>query len=176
VWWANDFSLNNGVNGQFRSCQLWSFITVHAQNQSNGLGLYCQVTSWPSKYKKSLLPVCDKPYHKIKENRPNWEELEKLWNYALTNTYFSTMFKQKQNWLAQLFIFLQTKFRIEYKLESLFRLVCHWLSAWKFVNQITDSFIRAVPGKKVLGGEVEQNLKMVVPPTKFYILWYNPYG
>ena len=32
---------------------------------------------------ESILPVCDKPYHKIKENLPHSEELEKLWNYAL---------------------------------------------------------------------------------------------
>jgi len=33
--------------------------------------------------KESLLPDCDKPYHKIKENLPHWEEPENLWNYAL---------------------------------------------------------------------------------------------
>jgi len=31
-----------------------------------------------------MLPVCDKPYHKIKENMPLGEELEHLWNYPLT--------------------------------------------------------------------------------------------
>jgi len=30
--------------------------------------------------KESLLPVFYKPYHKIKENLPHWEELEHLWN------------------------------------------------------------------------------------------------
>jgi len=34
-------------------------------------------------YYESKLPVCDKPYHKIKENMPLGEELEKLWNYPL---------------------------------------------------------------------------------------------
>jgi len=28
--------------------------------------------------KESILPVCDKPLHKSKENLPHWEELEKL--------------------------------------------------------------------------------------------------
>jgi len=31
--------------------------------------------------KESILPVCDKPYHKIKANMPHGEELKKLWNY-----------------------------------------------------------------------------------------------
>ena len=34
--------------------------------------------------KESILPVCDKPFHKIKENMLLGEELEKLWNYPLT--------------------------------------------------------------------------------------------
>ena len=33
--------------------------------------------------KESILPVCDKPYHKIKENMPHAEELENLWNYPV---------------------------------------------------------------------------------------------
>jgi len=33
--------------------------------------------------KESILPVCDKPYHKIKENMPHGEELENLLNYQL---------------------------------------------------------------------------------------------
>ena len=33
--------------------------------------------------KESILPVCDKPYHTVKENLPQWVELEHLWNYAL---------------------------------------------------------------------------------------------
>jgi len=33
--------------------------------------------------KESILPVCDKPYQKIKENMPLGEELENLWNYPL---------------------------------------------------------------------------------------------
>jgi len=38
-------------------------------------------------------------------------------------------------------------------------------------------FLRAVPGKKGVGGEVERNLKMGEPPTQFYLfLWYSPYG
>jgi len=28
-----------------------------------------------------IFPVCDKPYHKIKENTPLGEELEYFWNY-----------------------------------------------------------------------------------------------
>jgi len=31
--------------------------------------------------KESILSVLDQPYHKIKENMPLGEELEKLWNY-----------------------------------------------------------------------------------------------
>jgi len=33
--------------------------------------------------KESILPVCDKPYYKIKENMPFGEEFENLWNYPL---------------------------------------------------------------------------------------------
>jgi len=33
--------------------------------------------------KECILPVCDKPYHKIKENMPLGKELENLWNYPL---------------------------------------------------------------------------------------------
>jgi len=32
--------------------------------------------------KESILPVCDIPYHTIKENLQQWAELEHLWNYA----------------------------------------------------------------------------------------------
>jgi len=48
------FTLKNSqsLNGQFRSCQSWSCITVHDQNYTNKLGLYCQVTSWPSIHKR----------------------------------------------------------------------------------------------------------------------------
>jgi len=35
----------------------------------------------------NVLPVCDKPYHKIKENMPLGDELEKLWNYLLMKQY-----------------------------------------------------------------------------------------
>ena len=34
--------------------------------------------------KECLLSDCGKPYHKIKENLPYWEELEHLLNYALS--------------------------------------------------------------------------------------------
>jgi len=33
--------------------------------------------------KESILPVCDKPYHKIKGNVMLGEELENLWNHPL---------------------------------------------------------------------------------------------
>jgi len=33
--------------------------------------------------KESIHPVCDQPYHKIKEKMPLGEELENLWNYPL---------------------------------------------------------------------------------------------
>jgi len=43
--------------------------------------------------------------------------------------------------------------------------------------QYTISFLgnlfRAVPGKKVLGGGVERNLKMGVPPTQFFSYFYG---
>jgi len=35
------------------------------------------------KTKENILPVCDKPYHNIKENMPLGEGLENLWNYSL---------------------------------------------------------------------------------------------
>jgi len=35
---------------------------------------------------ESILPVCDKPYHKIKENMLLEEELEKWWNYPFFMT------------------------------------------------------------------------------------------
>jgi len=38
--------------------------------------------------KESILPVCDKPYHKIKENMPLGEELKNLWNYPLNVGYY----------------------------------------------------------------------------------------
>ena len=36
---------------------------------------------------ESVLPVCDKPYHKIKENMPLGKELENMWNYPLHQFY-----------------------------------------------------------------------------------------
>jgi len=36
---------------------------------------------------KSLLPVCDKPYHNIKENVPDWEELIFL-RYCIVVAYW----------------------------------------------------------------------------------------
>ena len=42
------------------------------------------IVSWQSDLentKESIPRVCDKPYHKIKENMPLGEEHEKLWNY-----------------------------------------------------------------------------------------------
>jgi len=44
------------------------------------------IVSWQSDLentKESIHPVCDKPYHKIKENMPLGEELENVWNYPL---------------------------------------------------------------------------------------------
>jgi len=40
---------------------------------------------------KSLLPVCDKPYHKFKENLPHLEDLEYLWNYSLFSKHYKTI-------------------------------------------------------------------------------------
>ena len=42
--------------------------------------------------KDILLLVCDKPYHKIKDNLPHWEELENVWNFAL----ILSMYKNKR--------------------------------------------------------------------------------
>jgi len=47
------------------------------------------IVSWQSDLenlehtKESILPVCDKPNHKIKENMPLGEELETMLNYSL---------------------------------------------------------------------------------------------
>jgi len=108
------------VNGQFHNCQSWSFITVHGQWTVPQLSImisyisswsmdssttvnhdhlyqfmvkinsmdkgYGNIVRWQGdlvKTKGILLPVCDKPYCKVKENLPHWEELEHLWNYAL---------------------------------------------------------------------------------------------
>jgi len=52
-WWPGFTSTDYGHqedNGQFRNCQSWSFINVHCQLLSNGIGIHCQVTIWPSKY------------------------------------------------------------------------------------------------------------------------------
>ena len=40
--------------------------------------------------KESILSVCDKPYHKIKENMPLGKELENLWNYPFSSIYKSS--------------------------------------------------------------------------------------
>jgi len=37
--------------------------------------------------KESILPVCDKPYHKIKEKMSLGEELGNLWNYPFSHTH-----------------------------------------------------------------------------------------
>jgi len=42
------------------------------------------IVSWQSDLentKESILPVCDKPYHNIKQNMPLGKELENLWNF-----------------------------------------------------------------------------------------------
>ena len=48
---------------------------------------YDYIVSWQSDLentKENILPVCDKHCHKIKENMPLGEELEKLWKYPLS--------------------------------------------------------------------------------------------
>jgi len=55
-------------------------------------GLYCQLTIWPRNTKETILPVCDKAYHKIKENMPLGEELEILWNYPLPSCRYRVCF------------------------------------------------------------------------------------
>jgi len=47
------------------------------------------IVSWQSDLentKESILPVCDKPYHNIKDYMPLVERLENLWNYPLYNS------------------------------------------------------------------------------------------
>ena len=44
---------------------------------SIGLGIYCQVTTWPSKYNKKAYFVCNKP--------ANVGKIKNLWNYALVD-------------------------------------------------------------------------------------------
>jgi len=46
------------------------------------------MTICPKITKESLLPVCDKPYHTIKENLLQWAELQNLWYYVLLATTF----------------------------------------------------------------------------------------
>jgi len=71
------------MNGQFHNCQSWSFITDMVNFNPIDSDY---IVSWQSDLentKESILPDCDKPYHKIKENMPLGEELEHLWNYPL---------------------------------------------------------------------------------------------
>jgi len=42
-------------NSRFRNYQIYSFITEHGHFKTNNFGLYCQVTLWPRKHKKTLL-------------------------------------------------------------------------------------------------------------------------
>jgi len=69
-------------NGQFHNCQSWSFITVHGQFYSNGLGIFCQVQSGLVYIIKCVFPVCDKPYHMNNGFQQMWAEVNKLWNYS----------------------------------------------------------------------------------------------
>jgi len=53
------------------------------------------IVSWQSDLentKESIFPVCDKSYHKIKQNMPLGEELEKLWNYPYANNVIVALF------------------------------------------------------------------------------------
>ena len=52
---------------------------------------YDYIVSWQSDLentKESILPVCDKPYHNIKENMPHGEELEKCGTIHLILIYW----------------------------------------------------------------------------------------
>jgi len=73
----NYIIMNSGFvsNEQIRNCQSWSFIAVRGQCQSNGLGLYCQVTIWSRKHKRKT-PSQDR------KNLPRWAEFEILRNGA----------------------------------------------------------------------------------------------
>jgi len=42
-------------------------------------GYYCQVTIWPSKYRGTILLVCDRPYHK---NKSTTTERGRDWGFA----------------------------------------------------------------------------------------------
>jgi len=89
-------------NGQFHNCQSWSFITVHVNFNPIDKDY---IVSWKSDLeytKESILPVCDKPYYKIKENMPLGEELENLWNYPLQvpllkSPFFCSLFALSDN-------------------------------------------------------------------------------
>jgi len=66
----------NTDNGQFHNCQSWSFITVLVNFNSIDKD---DIVSWQSDLentKESILPVCDNPYHKIKENMPHGRSLK----------------------------------------------------------------------------------------------------
>jgi len=78
-------------NGLVRNCQSWSFITVYGQNNPIDLGYIVRWQVDPVNTKESLLPVCDKPYHKIKDNLPHLEEDANIWNYLLFTSFFLTM-------------------------------------------------------------------------------------
>ena len=67
-------------NGQFPNCQSRSFITVHGQFKSNGLGLWLsKVTVWPSKYKRMHTSyIRDKTYHRNKKSTERGGD----WNFG----------------------------------------------------------------------------------------------
>jgi len=67
----------------FRNCQSWSFIMIHGQNYPIDYGYIVRWQADLINTKENILPDCDKPYPKIKENLPHWEEFENMWNYAL---------------------------------------------------------------------------------------------
>jgi len=59
-------------------------------------GLYCQVTIWPSKYRGTILLVCDRPYHTNKstntERGRDWGFADLNIMYVLLNYYSSLPF------------------------------------------------------------------------------------
>ena len=91
------FKVTNDT-GQFHNCQSWSFITVHGQFYQIDLDY---IVSWQPELentKENIISVCDKPYHKIKENMPLGEELKRLWNYPLRSlNYMAALHLKKAN-------------------------------------------------------------------------------
>jgi len=56
--WRNCRAGCGMINGQFHNCRSLSFRTVDGQFKSNGLGIYCQVTIWPTSIYNRMCSSC----------------------------------------------------------------------------------------------------------------------